>query len=220
MGFLEHHRKKKAEEAYHAALTGWQREDEVLQHCLALLHTTPGSSDGLVVKKGEGCYFTYRNSSLIESRRGQGHYTGGYSGFSFRIAKGVNYHVGATRGHYVAGPEEPTRIDTGTMYFTNQRFVFLGGRQNREWAFAKLLGFRHDEAAPRTFVQVSNRQKVSGFDYSPEHALLLHFVVALCLAAYQGQLADLEVSMLAQSNEHQALRPAVATLPAGRGSDS
>lgn len=220
MGFLEHHREKRAEEAYHQALTAWEQDDQTLQQCLALIHNGPGASEGLVLKSGEGCYFTYRNSSLIESRKGQGHYAGAYSGFSFRIAKGVSYHVGGTRGHYIAGPDQPTRIDTGTMFFTTQRFVFLGGRQNREWAFAKLLGFQHDESAPRTFVQVSNRQKVSGFDYSPEHGVLLHFVMALCLAAYQGHLEDLESSMQAQEREHQGLRPAVATLPAGPGSGS
>jgi hypothetical protein len=43
------------------------------------------------------------------------------------------------------------------VFFTTQRFLFLGGRQNGEWAFSKLLGYQHDESAPRTFVQVSNR---------------------------------------------------------------
>jgi hypothetical protein len=61
---------------------------------------------------------------------------------------------------------------------------------------------------------------VSGFDYSPEHGVLLHVVMALCLAAYQGHLQDLETSMQAQSNEHLALRPAVATVPDGPGSGS
>ena len=138
---------------------------------------------------------------------GAGHYIGGYSGFSFKVANGVYYHLGATRGHYVAGSDEPVRIDTGTVFFTAQRFIFLGASQNREWALAKLLGYQHDESQPRTFVQVANRRTVSGFDYSPEHTVLLHFVVALCLASYQGHLPDLEASTPALFSEHEALKP-------------
>lgn len=49
-------------------------------------------------------------------------------------------------------------------------------------------------------------------DYSPEHAVLLHFVVALCLASYQGHLPDLEASTRAQFSEHEALKPGVPAL--------
>ena len=211
MGFLEHRHERHAAEEYQRELAAWESDNETLQHCLGLVQAVPGPADGMMLKPGEGCYFTYRNASLIESRRAQGHYIGGYSGFSFKVAKGVYYHLGATRGHYVPGPDEPVRIDTGTMFFTTQRFVFLGARQNREWVFAKLLGYQHDESQPRTFVQVANRQKVSGFDYSPEHAVLLHFVVALCLASYQRHLPDLEASARAQFSEHQALKPGAPT---------
>jgi hypothetical protein len=215
MAFLEHHREKQAEEAYRENLAAWQADDAMLQRCVAIIERGPGGADGLVLKAGEGCYFTYTNSNLIESRRAQGHYVGTYSGFSFQVARGVRYHVGGTRGHYVPGPDEPTRIDTGTMFFTTQRLVFLGARQNREWAFAKLLGYQHDPAVPRTFVQVSNRQKVSGFDYSPEHALLLHFMVALCLAAFQGSVGALGASMTEQAQQHAAMKPAPPALPSG-----
>jgi hypothetical protein len=207
MGFLEHHHEKEAAEAYQQALAAWTQDLGSLQSCLDLLDRGPGTAEGLMLKAGEGCYFTYRNSSLIESRRAQGHYVGGYSGFSFKVARGVRYHVGTTRGHYVPGPDQPVAIDAGTVYFTTQRLVFLGARQNREWAFAKLLGYQHDPAVPRTFVQVSNRQKVSGFDYSPEHAVMVHFVLALCLAAYQGQLPGLRGSIAQELQEHEAAKP-------------
>src|SRR5487761_1697917 len=202
MGFLEHRHEKQAEEAYQRALVAWQQDDQTFQACLDLIRKGPGQTDGMLLKSGEGCYFTYGKSSLVESRRAQGHYIAGYSGFSFRVAKGVNYHLGGVRGHYVPGPDEPTQIDTGTMFFTTQRFVFLGSRQNREWAFPKLLGYQHDPSGPRTFVQVANRQKVSGFDYAPEDSVLLHFVVALCLAASQGHVADLETSLGGEVSEH------------------
>jgi hypothetical protein len=63
-------------------------------------HTFNGQSSSdnpnlpLVLRRNERAFFTLRGAGLVESRRGAGHYVGGYSGFSFRIAKGVRYHVG------------------------------------------------------------------------------------------------------------------------------
>lgn len=201
--------------AQQAALEAWQREGDELRR-LIQMSQWPGDTtgNGLVLKRGEALLFTYHNASLIESRRSRGHYEGGYSGFSFRIAKGVSYHVGGTRGTYVQGPEAPTVIDQGDVYITDERVVFLGSRQNREWAYAKLLGVRHDDDAPRTFLPVSNRQKTSGFDYSPEHATVIHFALALGLARFHDQSAQLTASLQQELQEHEAAKPPAVQAPA------
>jgi hypothetical protein len=62
----------------------------------------------LALKKNERAFFTLTGAGLVAPRRGQGHWQGGYSGFSFRVAKGVRYHVGGTRGTYVQDQEAPT----------------------------------------------------------------------------------------------------------------
>jgi hypothetical protein len=50
---------------------------------------------------------------------------GGSQGFSFRVAKGVRYHVGSTRGHLVTVGTQLQNADTGVLSVTNQRAAFL-----------------------------------------------------------------------------------------------
>ena len=45
---------------------------------------------------------------------------GGYSGFSFRIAKGVRYHIGGTRGHYEPGMKTPAQLLSQVSYCNTQ----------------------------------------------------------------------------------------------------
>jgi hypothetical protein len=137
-----------------------------------------------------------------------GHWQGGYSGFSFRIAKGVRYHVGGTRGSYAQGEEVPTPIDTGTVTVTDQRVVFQGAKQAREWLFSKLLGYQHSASMPWTALQVSNRQKVSGVLYDKAHAEDFHFTLALALANYRGEVPAFVAHLEAELKEHEATRPA------------
>jgi hypothetical protein len=60
-------------------------------------------------------------------------------------------------GHFVLGKEAPTPVDTGVATITNQRIVFQGPLQTREWDYAKLLGYQHFDSPPWTAIQVSNR---------------------------------------------------------------
>src|SRR5947209_2153083 len=116
----EHHARHVAEVAenhYKAAAAQWKEADANLRALLNVAQTFSGQSAAespnlpLVLRRNERAFFTLNGAGLVESRRGAGHYVGGYSGFSFRIAKGVRYHVGGTRGHYEAGAEQPTVND-------------------------------------------------------------------------------------------------------------
>ncbi len=55
-------------------------------------------------------------------------YSGGYSGFSVKIAKGLYWRVGGFRGKPVV-TQELQKIDTGTMVITNKHIYF--GGQNK-----------------------------------------------------------------------------------------
>ena len=76
----------------------------------------------------------------------------------------VRYRVGASKGHFVQGTPSPTAIDTGTTYVTDQRVVFRGGKQTRECAFAKLVGYDHTDDGS-TVLSVSNRQTPTVIHY-------------------------------------------------------
>ena len=66
-------------------------------------------------------------------------YQGGYSGFSFRVMKGVRFHTGSTRGRSVVVGTRIETADRGALTVTSQRVVFAGQRQSLEIAYAKLL---------------------------------------------------------------------------------
>jgi len=206
------HERERAQAAYQAALVAWQRDETQLRDFLEATTQPGGRSSATELKASEGCFLDYNAAALVEPRREPGHYTGGYSGFSFRIAKGVRYHVGGTRGTYVPGPENPTAIDSGTLTITDRRVVFRGIKQAREWTFEKMLGYHHDEHAPVTYVQVSNRQKVSGFVYDVPHIPLVRFSLALALAHYHGAIDDLRHQLEEELHQHQAERPAPVAL--------
>ncbi len=59
---------------------------------------------------------------------------------SFRIAKGLHYRVGSVRVQRITR-EELTEIDRGTVYLTNKRVIFDGGKKNTTLRLNSLLSF-------------------------------------------------------------------------------
>ena len=144
----------------------------------------------IVLKAGEECVLVIHGAGLFESRRGPGQWQGRSSGISVPVGAGLRIRTGASRGHYVQGAEEPTIIDTGTVTITSQRVVFAGPRYTREWNFSKLIGIEHFEKQPWTAIQVSNRQKTSGFTYKGLRLDFVHAWLDLALAIDSGQRAE------------------------------
>jgi len=227
MGLLERRAAKNSDAAAEdlrrgeqKALAAWQQRGQDLEEMLGAVRNENGTRDGvtLMLKKDERAFRVLQGSALIEPRRLPGHWEGRSQGFSLRVAKGVRYRVGASRGHYVAGDEVPTPIDAGTVTITDQRVVFQGPKATREWAFSKVLGLQHVDArrSPWTAIQVSNRQKTSGFLYTPETAAGVRF---------HGEVDEMARNLEEQIAEHNAecpvaqptggeLRPEVTAVPA------
>ena len=65
---------------------------------------------------------------------------GGSQGVSFRVAKGVRYHVGSTRGHLVTVGTQLQNADTGVLSVTNRGAAFLGRRKTVDMPYTKLMG--------------------------------------------------------------------------------
>jgi hypothetical protein len=142
---------------------------DLLRHTLTAMilaaEGQPGPDTPLLLAGGERSLYRINGSGLFETRRGPGQWAGRSSGVSVPVGLGVRVRVGQTHGHYVQGSETPTIIDTGVVTITDGRVVFLGPRWTREWTFAKVLGIQHLARQPWTAIQVSNRQKTSGFTY-------------------------------------------------------
>jgi hypothetical protein len=88
-------------------------------------------------------------------------YSGGYAGFSFRIAKGVRFHTGGTRGQSIVLGTELQVEDSGTLVISSTRVVFMGQRKSLEMPFAKMLGLEVFTDGIR--FNVSNRQRAPLF---------------------------------------------------------
>ena len=156
----------------------------------------------LILKQGEQAIWV-GNGQLVEPRRGPGHYAGGSQGFSFRVAKGVRYRVGASRGHFIPGDEVQTVIDQGTVTVTTQRVVFTGSKATREWTFAKLLDTEISQDHSLVLIHVSNRQKVSGVKTAPPFADALSLGVTLS----QHGTAEVAKALQAEADQHRQQRP-------------
>jgi hypothetical protein len=104
---------------------------------------------------------------------------GASQGISFRVAKGVRYRVGATRGHLVTVGSQLQIADTGVLSVTNQRAAFLGERKTVEMPYSKLLGMNVFSDA--ISFSLSNRQNAPLIKVSISTDIL----VALLNAAIQ-----------------------------------
>ncbi len=220
MGFFERRRQRaeahdaeQVANAQRAADAIWQSERtqlvDMVHDAEQYTGVTRAEAPELTVQltKDERVLSVLRGCALVEPRRAAGHYSGGYQGFSFKIAKGVRYHVGGTRGTYVQGDELPTVIDQGAITITTRRVIFQGAKQAREWSFSKLLGLQHDPVRPWTAISVSNRQKVSGFLYDHEHTADIRFRLSLGLAIFNDDRGSLVADLQHQLAEHDADRP-------------
>lgn len=79
---------------------------------------------GVVLRPNERCCVFVRNVQQIVNKQ-RTSYVGGSHGVSFRIAKGVRYHVGAYKGHRVTTVNQEVG-DVGSLYVTDKRIIFSG----------------------------------------------------------------------------------------------
>lgn len=91
----------------------------------------------VILQKSETAYWS-EPASLIEERVVKRRYEGGSQGFSFRIAKGVSYRVGAHRGHLVTDTAA-LPVSSGELIITNKRVIFRGDAKSFNLRLDKLL---------------------------------------------------------------------------------
>lgn len=86
------------------------------------------NTDKVLLSNGEKCHFAER--AILVTEKTTKHYTGRYNGFSFRVAKGVTYRTGRSKGTPV---EEKQTIKTkGIFYITTKRIIFIADENGFE----------------------------------------------------------------------------------------
>ena len=123
------------------------------------LPTLDASEYRLLTRAGERVHTT-GSAELIKAVDVK-QWQGGSSGFSFRVAKGVTYRTGKTRGQLVTVGSKTITEDTGTLTVTSHRVVFSGNKKSLEFAYPKLLDISIYSDGIR--LAVSNRQTPSVF---------------------------------------------------------
>ena len=108
----------------------------------------------LMPKKGETVHLETTGALMKEVAVRE--WRGASQGVSFRVAKGVRYRVGATRGHLVTVGTQLQVADTGILSITSTRAAYLGDRRTLDMPYSKLMGM-HLYADAIQF-SLSNRQ--------------------------------------------------------------
>lgn len=92
------------------------------------------------LKKTEKCYFKKDTANLHEYRRipNKALYHGPM--VRIKIMKGVYYRAGAMNFN-IGGKNQLVKIDSGSLYLTNQRIIFKGTHKNQSIPLSKILDF-------------------------------------------------------------------------------
>jgi hypothetical protein len=141
----------------------------------------------ILVKTGEEVLIEGHASMLKEvaDRAWQG----GYSGFSFRVTKGVRYRVGQTQGHMQQVGTKLIVTDAGVLSVTSTRIVFSGKTSTREIPYAKLVNLTvfASGVTECIAIAVSKGQDIDTQTYAISNP---HMFAAIITAASQPHLPE------------------------------
>lgn len=139
-----------------------QRSEHWVKHLTEIGTTMPYEDAPFELRHGEKYVLSLRDQMLVESRRGTRVSSRSTDAFTVALSKGFYYTAAAGQSVSPEPDDELKQIDSGVAHFTTHRVVFVGGKQTREWDFAKLLGTTEQSGGLRLMISVSNRQKTSG----------------------------------------------------------
>lgn len=91
------------------------------------------------LQKGEQIVWGFPNSKYLQDKISR-QFVGGSQGVSFRVVKGVYYHVGAFKGQAVEHTDR-VLIDTGLAVLTNKNIYFTGSLTSLRLPYYKIVSF-------------------------------------------------------------------------------
>src|SRR3954469_5727568 len=151
---LKRYRKSVAD--YRRLLEPWQEEADSLRTHLTVACNFAGAtaddeaSVPVPLEPGERVFSVVENVQVVEPRRLPDRWSVGYTGFSFRLSRGVRYPAALVKGAKTAGDDVPAALDKGAATITDRRVVFRGAKGGREWRFENMHGYHHDGRVPVT----------------------------------------------------------------------
>ena len=146
----------------------------------------PSTGGTGLLHQGERAFLVLVGAHLIEPRPTGGRFVGGI---------------------FLAGTDQPTSVDVGSLVITDRRTVLCGAAEQREWLFGNLVAVHHDPDAPWTALSVSDRATNSGFFYGHADVPLVRFRLMLALAVHTGTMPGLRSELETALAEHLGRRP-------------
>jgi hypothetical protein len=193
-------RKKRREQRQASVITPEKIRGEIaeLQEALEFFSNheaqhNEAEPSGIVARRNEHVIADVSEVGLVESRREPTQFRGGSTGVSFRLTKRISVRQSGVKGKAIAGNDVPTLIDTGRFIVTDERAMFIGGLQSREFEWDKLLTYSTqnlDRKSSILYLPVSNRQKVSGIAADSDSIEKIHQRVAFGVSVATGRKED------------------------------
>ena len=222
--FRSRKKKKAAVEAAKPSTENFQKEINDLKEAIEFFSNhesqyNEAQPGGIIAKKDEHVIAVVSEVGLIESRRDPTEFKGGATGVSFRLTKRVSVRKSGMRGTATAGEETPTVIDEGKFIISDQRAIFVGTKQSREFEWDNLLSYdmqKLDRKNAVIYLPVSNRQKVSGIasdSVSIEH---VNQRVAFGVAVATGRKDDFINMLKVELSEAEAELKSFERHPSGQ----
>jgi hypothetical protein len=137
------------------------------------------SHSNVVLRAGEQLH-AVADAALLKEQAVR-EWRGGHRGVSFRVAKGVRFYTGSSRGRMVTVGSQLVTADTGELAVTSRRAVFSGRARSLQFDYPKLSSM--EVFADGLLIAVSNRQTPSLFRFNGTAGPT---VAALINAAIQG----------------------------------
>lgn len=122
----------------------------------------PVNYPSLGLSPGEVIYFATPANTFVQKEQVVG-YSGGSSGFNIRIAKGVTYRTGGSKGAPIR--DNVIKYNPGDFIVTNQRVVFIGIKDSFDIPAEKLTAARV-VATDAFIILAGNKQKNLQMDTS------------------------------------------------------
>jgi hypothetical protein len=170
---------------------------------------------GIVAKKNEHVIGVVSEVGLVEAKTMPSKFRGGSTGASLRLTNRLSVRQSGFRGRSIPGEEVSSVIDVGKFVITDQRGVFLGEKQNREFQWDNLLAYEIDglgKASAILYLPVSNRQKTSAIAADEASIRQVHQRVAFGVAVamerkdqfldrLRNDIAQAEAELAARENQ-------------------
>lgn len=138
---------------------------------------------GMALQRGEVAHWV-EPAELLEERVVKRQYEGGSSGFSFRVAKGVYYHVGGHGGRVIT-ETGIVPVSRGDLVITNKRIVFRGDRKNFATPWQKVIDLDMYQNGLRISRDGSQKPAMLRF-LSNENTEIIGMICSVVLNQYGG----------------------------------